>query len=140
MSAKKAGTSSAGKTKLTVTNAEAVKYMKGLRALNELHTSLPVLIGYRVLQNIHALDAALLPMAEAEKTIFSRYSNGKPNYVLKKETDPDAFEKCMAELSELDEIQIEVDIVKISIDQIKNCELPLSAIFALDFMLEGREV
>lgn len=125
--------------KTTMTNAEAVRRVKGLRALNDIQTPLPAVVTYRILQNVHALEDALKPMADAEETILGRYSGGRKEFVIDREKDPDAFEACSKELLKLQEITIDVEVEKIQLKQIENSELPVSAVFALDFMIERPE-
>lgn len=123
--------------KIKMTNAEAAQRLKSLRELESLETGLPVVAGYRIAQTVHSLTAAIAPCEDMQGKIFKKYAeDGKS---LTREDNPTAFDACVAELKELDELEVSIDIQQIPLSMIESLNLPMKAMFALDFVLNGGE-
>ena len=120
---------------MKMTNREAYQHILTLHALRETKLSLPVVTGYRILQNLRALEDAAGPYIEARDSIIKKYSKGKEELTMS--SDPGAFKACTIELSEIDVLEVDVNIVKVHVNQIENLNLTLDILFDLDFMLEG---
>ena len=80
------------------------------------------------------LSHALEPFHEAVDNAVRSHSGGAET--INREQDPAAFDACAREITELRQIGMDVPVHTIRISQIENVELPVSALFALDFMLE----
>lgn len=122
--------------KIRMTNIEGFQKLEALEKLKKTDTALPVVAGYRIVQNVQALSVALAAYHETRDTIIKKYS--KNGVSVSKDTDPEGFEKCIAELEKIDQIEIEVEVEKIPVSLLENKSLPLAAVFMLDFMLEQK--
>lgn len=121
--------------RVTMTNAEAVHRLNNLCELEHLNNLVPAIVSYRIVQNIRALEAALAPCEEVRERTIRKYANG--GTVINRDTDPEAFAACSRELSEIEQLTISVDVNTFPIDLIAEGRFPISAIFALDFMIEN---
>ncbi len=115
-------------------NAEAMKHLQDLKNLEGLETALPAVVGYRIIQNVRSFTNALAAYEEMRDRTIRKYA--KDGKTVKQEEDPEAFDACVAELETLDALEVEVEIEKIPISMMKDRDVPLKTIFALDFMLE----
>lgn len=119
--------------KMTMTNAEAIQHLNGLRELERLNNPVPAVAGYRIVQNIHALIAALAPYNEVrEKTVRKYAKDGKS---VNRDTDPEAFSACTKELHEIEQLTISVEVNTVPLNMFAEGKFPISAIFALSFMV-----
>lgn len=119
---------------LTLYNIEAANRLTSLRELERLSNTVPAVVGYRILQNIHALEEALAPYNRMRDNIIKKYSkNGK---TISREDDPAAFDVCTQEIAEIAQIEVEVAVQTFPFKLIENREFPLKTLFALDFMIE----
>lgn len=119
---------------ITMSNIEAVNRLNSLRELERLSNTVPAVVGYRILQNIHALEAAVAPYDRMRDNIIKKYS--KDGKSVSRENDPAVFEVCMQEISEIAQIEVEVDVQTFPFKLIENRDFPLKALFSLDFMIE----
>lgn len=119
---------------MKMTNYEADQHVGELSSLKELRVSLPALVGYRILQNLHALKNGLQPYYDAVDDAVRKYSGGKER--INESDDPDAYAACVGEIAELRQAEIDVDVQTIEFEAMRGVDLPLSALFALDFMLK----
>lgn len=120
--------------KMTMTNAEAIQKLNGLRELEKLSNPVPALAGYRIVQNIHALANALAPYTEVrDKTIKKYAKDGKS---ISRDTDPEAFAACTEELAALDRLTIDVEVNTFPLSAIAEGKFPLNVFFILDFMIQ----
>lgn len=122
--------------KIKMTNIEGFQKLEDFQKLRKLDATLPVAVGYRIVQNTQAFSRALAPYQEMRNAIIKKYSKGGDS--ISKDADPEGFEKCVAELEEIDRIEIEVEIEKISVSLLENKSLPLETIFMMDLMLEKK--
>lgn len=120
--------------KITMTNAEAIQHLSGLRGLESLNNPVPAPAGYRIIQNIHALEGALAPYIEVRDKTIKKYANG--GQVINRETDPEAFSACTEELAQIDRLNIDVEINTIPLSAISEGKFPLNVFFILDFMIQ----
>lgn len=119
---------------VTMKNAEAIARLTILRELEKLNITLPTIAGYRIVQNIHALVDALVPYNTVRDTIIK--SHAKDGKTVVRENDPAAFEACMTEIAELDQLDITLEVQTFPFSCISDKELPLNVMFALDFMID----
>lgn len=119
---------------LTMSNIEAVSRLNSLRELERLSNTVPAVVGYRILQNIHALEETLAPYNRMRDNIIKKYS--KDGKSVSRESDPAAFEVCTQEIEEVAQIEVEVEVQTFPFKLIENREFPLKTLFALDFMIE----
>lgn len=119
---------------IKMTNAKAAQQLRSLRELESLETVLPAVAGFRVLQAVRGLSTALAPYEEMISKLAGKYS--KDGKTVRQEDDPAAYEACVAELKELERVEICVNIEKIPFSMIEDRDLPIKAMFALNFMLE----
>ncbi len=125
--------------KITLTNLEAVHRLGGLKELEKLSNPVPAAVGYRIVQNIHALSEALKPYQEIrDKTIRKYAPAGKT--VINRDADPEAFAACTAELAQIDRLTIDVEIGTFPLDAIAEGRFPLNVFFTLDFMIDKNSV
>lgn len=122
---------------LTMSNIEAVNRLNSLHELERLSNTVPAVVGYRILQNIHALEAAVAPYNRMRDNIIKKYA--KDGKTVSREADPAAFEVCMQEIAEIAQIEVEVDVQTFPFKLIENREFPMKALFTLDFMIEKSE-
>ena len=120
--------------KLTMSNIEAVNRLTALMELEKLSNTVPAVVGYRILQNIHALDAALAPYNRMRDNIIKKYS--KDGNTVSRESDPAAYKVCIQEIAEIAQIEVEVPVQTFPFKLIENREFPLKTLFTLDFMIE----
>ena len=119
---------------MKMTNAKAVEQLRRLKELEQLDLALPAVVSYRVVQAVRGLADALAPYVEMREKIVKKYA--KSGNVVSREEDPTAFDACSAELEELDRLEIYVEIHKFPFSLIDGRDLPIKAMFALNFMLE----
>lgn len=119
---------------LTMSNIEAANRLSSLMDLERLSNTVPAVVGYRILQNIHALEAALAPYNRMRDNIIKKYS--KDGKSVSRETDPAAFEVCTQEIAEISQIEVEVPVQTFPFKLIENREFTMKTLFALDFMIE----
>lgn len=120
--------------KMKMSNAEAVQRLNGLRELEKLSNPVPTVVGYRIVQNIHALSAALAPYYEVrDKTIKEYAKDGKS---ISRDTEPEAFAACTAQLAEVERLEVDVEINTFPLSAIAEGKFPLNAFFVLDFMIQ----
>lgn len=119
-----------------MTNYEADQHVQELNDLRTLQIPVPTLVGYRILQNLHNLKSVLQPYYDAVDDAVRRHSGGRER--IDKEDDPEAYAECVQAIAALRQVEIDVDIYSIKIEALGTGELPISALFALDFML-GKE-
>ncbi|MBR4310828.1 MAG: hypothetical protein IKT79_07345 [Akkermansia sp.] len=117
-----------------MSNIEAVSRLNSLRELERLSNTVPAVVGYRILQNIHALEETLAPYNRMRDNIIKKYS--KDGKSVSRESDPAAFEVCTQEIEEVAQIEVEVEVQTFPFKLIENREFPLKTLFALDFMIE----
>lgn len=123
--------------KSSMTNAEIYQRVTGLQKLRELNNAVPAIVGYRIAQNLHALETALVPYNETRDQIIIKHS--KDGKSVDGESDREAFLACTKDLSELEQISVDVEIWKIPFSSLDGREFPVGVILALDFMLEDSE-
>ena len=120
--------------KVKMTNLACAQKLDALRELKKMDLSLPTVVGYRIVQNTHALTAALAAYYEMRDEIIKKHSsNGKS---INRDTDPESFDACVAELEKIDQIEVEADISQFSLSLLKDRNLPLHTMFTLDFMIQ----
>ena len=119
---------------VNMTNAEAVQRLNYLRELKTLNNLVSAAVGYRIVQNIHTLTTALTPYYEVRDKTIKKYA--KDGVSVDRKTDPEAFDNCTKELAEIDHLTINVEVATFPLSMIAECKFPLSAFFALDFMIE----
>lgn len=121
--------------KVKMTNSQAVQLMAGLQELQKLNNPVPAVVGYRIVQNIHALATALAPYNEVRERAIQKYApDGR---TIRRDTNPEAFNACEKELHEIDKLEISVDVNTFPLSMIAESKFPISVIFALDFMIDN---
>lgn len=119
---------------MKMTNYAAEQHLMQMTDLRNETGNLPVMAGYRILQNIHSLETALKPYIDMRDETVRKHSGGKEE--LRSEEDPEAFRAAMAEIDSIGNLEVDVEINPLSIDLIRDRELPMKVLFALDFMLK----
>lgn len=119
--------------KMTMTNMEAIQRLNGLRELERLNNPVPAVAGYRIVQNIHALTTALAPYNEVRERTIKKYA--KDGQTVSRDTDPEAFSACTKELHEIEQLTISVEVNTVPLNMFAEGKFPISAIFALSFMV-----
>ena len=117
-----------------MSNIEAANRLTSLRELERLTNTVPAVVGYRILQNIHALESALAPYERMRDNIIKKYS--KDGKTILREKDPAAFEVCTQEIAEIAKIEVEVNVQTFAFKLIEGRDFPLNALFAMGFMFE----
>lgn len=120
--------------KITMTNAEAIQSLNGLRELERLNNPVPAVVGYRIIQNIHALASALMPYDEAREKIIKKHA--KDGKTIHRDTEPEAFAACTDELTAIEQLTISVEVNTFPLKMLGESKFPISAFFVLDFMIE----
>ena len=120
--------------KVKMTNAEAVQRLNVLHDLEKLSNPVPAVVGYRIVQNIHALADALTPYNEIRDKIIKKYA--KDGKSISRDSDPEAFTACTIELAEIERLTIDVDVNTFPLSAIAEGKFPLNVFFILDFMIE----
>lgn len=120
--------------KVSMTNAEAIQRLNDLRELRTLNNPVSAVAGYRIVQNIQALAAALTPYYEVRDETIKKYA--KDGVSVDRKTDPEAFEACTKELDEIDRLTVDVEISTFPFSMIAEGKFPISTFFALNFMIE----
>lgn len=118
----------------TMKNAEAVARLNVLRDLEKLNISLPTVVGYRIVQNLRALQDVLVAYNDMRNKIIQKYA--KDGKTIRKDEDPAAYEACEAEIEELNQLDVSVDVQTFPFSSIADKELPLNTMFALEFMID----
>lgn len=121
---------------MKMTNYEADQHLRDLTGLKSLSVSISAVVGYRIMQNIHAIQDALRPYQDAVDDAVRRHSGGQER--IDERDDPSAYAQCVEEIAALRQIEVDIPVQTIEIEALGEGNLPLSALFALDFMLGKR--
>lgn len=113
-------------------NFEILNAVQSLNSFEMSKTTLPVRVGYTILQNRQKMRQVIEPFEEMRNSIFQKYAKGKPEL---KQTD-EGYAECAKEMDELGNEEQELDLKKIKLSDIENVELPAKLISALMCMLE----
>lgn len=114
-------------------NSELVEISNNINKMDAT-TVLPVKAAYAIVRNKHALQNALEAYWETRNGIISKYSNGGTS--LNAKDNPEGFNKAVADISELDKEECDVDIRMVKADDLGTGEVPLNLIDAIGFMIE----
>lgn len=113
-------------------NNELLSAVDALNHLEVSKTTLPIKVGYIILQNRKKMRDAVEPLAELRNGIIKKWSGGG---TVIKETDH-GYKECLAEINELGQEEQDIDLKKIKLSDIENVELSAELISALMCMIE----
>ena len=123
--------------KKKLTNAAADLTLVALTEIAKSGADVPVRAGFRILQNIRALEAVVGIYRSENDRIIRDASGGRER--LDKAQDPEAFERCQKKLKELAGVEIEVEIAEIEAQDLEDVKLPMKSMFALQFITTEKE-
>lgn len=119
------------------TNRDLANTIIGLNNFKRGSSKKPVKLMYAINRNLDHLRTAVKPFETSRQEIISKYfeadETGKPVLIDGKK------EIAESEMSELLEIEIEVEVHKIPLDMIDGIEVSGEEFDAIDFMIEGGE-
>ncbi len=114
------------------TNTELEVILSQINTAVEEKVILPVGVSYKIVKNRLAIELALAPFRIVRDEIINRYSNGM-GHLLK--TDEN-YNKATAEILQIAEKSVDVDISEIALEELGEKELPLNVVSALGFMMK----
>ena len=118
---------------MTFTNKQLSDIRTGLADVSNSKTELSTVVSYRIIKNKLAAENALAAYYEMRDSIIKKYSGGKP--VVNYEDNPDAYNAVLAEVSVLDKETVDVDIAKVTLDDLADTMSPYM-MSKLMFMVE----
>lgn len=113
-------------------NFEILNTVTTLNSFEMSKTSLPVKVGYTILQNRQRMRQVIEPFEEARNQIIKKYSHGK----MELSPSDEGYAECAKEIDELGREEQDIDLKKIKLNDIESLELPSDLIGALMCMLE----
>ncbi len=122
---------------MKMTNAEAIQKRNSLKELEASNIVIPAIIGFKILQNIHALHDALEPYNQMRDKIIRKHAKGGNE--INREKDPVTYSACIREIAEIEQLMIDVDVKKFDAKMLSNMNFPAKLFFTLDFMVEKEE-
>lgn len=116
----------------TLKNADIDALYRALSELANSDMNFPVELGFRIMQNIRELEKhANLFISERNK-IIGQYA--KDGQTVNQKDDPEKFAECSDKIKQLGELEVSVTIAEVDIEKIRNMELPMKYMFALETM------
>ncbi|MBP7319529.1 MAG: hypothetical protein KA953_00540 [Lachnospiraceae bacterium] len=112
-------------------NSEALNNLNSLVTVSQATNVFPVSVGYKIIKNMKALKNALEPYEEMRNKIVTKYDKSG----LVKEDNPE-YQDCLKDISELNMQETDVELDTISIDDIKDLEIPMNILTNLSCMIE----
>ena len=112
-------------------NSEALNNLNSLVTVSQATNVFPVSVGYKIIKNMKALKNALESYEEMRNKIVTKYDKSG----LVKEDNPE-YQNCLKDISELNMQEIDVELNTISIDDIKDLEIPMNILTNLSCMIE----
>lgn len=113
-------------------NYEILNTVTALNAFEMSKTTLPVRVGYAILQNRQKMRQVIEPFEEARNQIIKKYSDGR----MELSPSDEGYAECLAEMNELGQEEQDIDLKKIKLSDIENVELSAELISALMCMIE----
>lgn len=114
------------------TNTELEVILGQINTAVEEKVILPVGVSYKIVKNRLAIELALAPFRIVKDEIINRYSNGTGQLL---KTDEN-YNKATAEILQIAEKSVDVDISEIALEELGEKELPLNVVSALGFMMK----
>lgn len=112
--------------------SELLAYKQDIDTICKQNPTFPTKITYTIAVNKKRIIDALIPFGETQKVLFAKYADGNT----KIETANPNYQKFIKELDSLLEEDVDVEIGKFSIDDLKVDEIDLETMNALMFMVE----
>ena len=112
-------------------NSEALNNLNSLVTVSQATNVFPVSVGYKIIKNMKVLKNALEPYEEMRNKIVTKYDKSG----LVKEDNPE-YQDCLKDISELNMQETDVELDTISIDDIKDLEIPMNILTNLSCMIE----
>ena len=121
---------------MKMTNIEAENRLKKLQELVNNKNELPAVVGFKIYQNIQALQNAVHPYLQARDDVVMKYAkDGKTS--ISETDDPETFRRCVIDIAALENEIIDVDIKTFKFNLIEKFSFPLDFFVTIGFMLEG---
>ena len=112
-------------------NSDALNNLNSLVTVSQATNVFPVSVGYKIIKNMKVLKNALEPYEEMRNKIVTKYDKSG----LVKEDNPE-YQDCLKDISELNMQETDVELDTISIDDIKDLEIPMNILTNLSCMIE----
>lgn len=118
---------------MKLTNKDAETYYNNLMSISDKITGK---FAYIVSRNIRKLNTELKEYLDIKNDCIKKYGEEGEDGIYSLRADSPKFNDYLTEMSQYDNIDIEVDIMKVNSDVI--CESPLTAseMLLVDFMIE----
>jgi hypothetical protein len=112
-------------------NLEATNDLNNLLIVSQTEDVFPISVGYKIIKNMKVLKNALEPYEEMRNKIVTKYDKSG----LVKEDNPE-YQNCLKDISELNMQEIDAKLDTISIEDIKDLEIPMNILTDLSCMIE----
>lgn len=114
-------------------NIELFNIVQVLNQFEMSKTSLPVKVGFTILQNRQKMRQVIEPFVDARNEIIKKYSSGS----MEIKPSDENYTQCIEEMGELGREDTEpIEFKKIKLSDIENVELSAEMISALMCMIE----
>ena len=114
-------------------NAELEIICSKLKTAVSEKIPLPVMISYKIVKNVMAIEQALAPYRTVRDDLIEKYSS---NGFISEKEEPDLYNKLRKELEPASNEPVEVDISSMWLEDIRDERLPIDFISAISFMIE----
>lgn len=121
--------------KYKTTVAMAHNIIENLNKFETLEINLPIEVGFPIIENIRRMQDALESSNKMRDKVILKHSDGTGQ--INQEESPEEYKACINELTKLGNMDIEIDIYTIDVDKIRTVSLPMWAMFAIGFMMDG---
>lgn len=114
------------------TNLQAFQTMQSLNTLTDI--KFPAVASYRILQATQTLQTILSPYLTTRDSIIAKYADASGAVIQK--DNPEAYESCIAELKDLDTLEIDIEVKPFKITLLEGIDLTIAQMSALEFLIE----
>lgn len=115
-----------------MTNAQIVAIVNGFSDFDS-EKKINIKSAYAIIKNRKELLNALIPYNESLNLIFEKYNTSANEFT---NLPSEELEKIGKEINELLSIEVDVNVIKLKIDDLGNCDISLKELEILDFMIE----
>lgn len=115
-------------------NGELEEILVKIKSIMDGEIILPVRVSYKIVKNGLAIEKALTAYRMTKDDIINRYSNGTGQ--ISEKENPDVFKKVLEDITVISNEYTDIEVAMITVDELGDRELPLSAVSALGFMME----
>lgn len=104
--------------------------------LNDISDKVSGKLAYAVARNIRKISAEIIEFENIKNQLINKYGTADENGLSSVNVGTEGYEKFMDEIKEYTSIEHDIDIYKVSEDEIFKSDLNAKEIINLDFMIE----